>query len=683
MARKGGGARRASAAKKGRGLSNAAADDDNLYKKTTVNVDALEGDSEDEFHDQRGRIGLEALKSFKGFGGQEQEDEDEDQDEEVFGLQGVESDEDEDDDEEEEQDEDEVLLDRLRSYGVRPKSETARDESDDDDDDVQDRKKSGRDEDAMGGWGSSRQAYYDADEVSEEEDAKEEEKEALRLQQEQLNALAEDDVMEGNFENLLKKKKTKTTTATAASSDTAFDLDDAAEQIKPNLDAMSESDKQRLAKSSIPEVIMLLNEFKSVWGELGTEPIDVDVADPNSIAQLARYLYLTNLAFYFALAADSDAATRKTHPVVEQLAQLQELVTATATGLYGDDTPISDVASSEDLEEAPEEPSPKKAKKDKKKAKETAASQIVPASDKKARKAAAAAAKEAADIDMPVESYNDVVVPKSSRKRKRTAKGGDEDDSQDDEGSFGEGDDIGEGDLEDKLNRKKSLKFHVNRIDQSITNIGSLKRKIHAAGDDDIPYRDAKAAQAAAVAKAQKMAEEAAAGRAGKGGRGGDDEDDMGDMYEDDEVNAHFGRGDGSDNSENDGEDGEAEEAERDEEGEELYAAFQAEHEKRVAEKRARSEMARAEMEDAEDERLLGEDDKRKATWKILTNKGLTPHRKKIDRNPRVKKRVKYEQAKKKLSSYRRVVVDKSKLGAYAGEATGIKANLSRSVKFT
>lgn len=72
---------------------------------------------------------------------------------------------------------------------------------------------------------------------------------------------------------------------------------------------------------------------------------------------------------------------------------------------------------------------------------------------------------------------------------------------------------------------------------------------------------------------------------------------------------------------------------------------------------------------------------KRQASYQILTNKGLTPHRPKIDRNPRLKRRVKYETAVKKLKDFRRVAVDKSSLGQYSGEASGIKTKLARSVK--
>ena len=83
----------------------------------------------------------------------------------------------------------------------------------------------------------------------------------------------------------------------------------------------------------------------------------------------------------------------------------------------------------------------------------------------------------------------------------------------------------------------------------------------------------------------------------------------------------------------------------------------------------------------------IGEDieedgQKRPANYQILKNKGLTPHRSKLVRNPRVKRRVKYEKAVKKLGTFKRVVKDKAKIGKYGGESTGIKTHLIRSVKF-
>jgi len=76
----------------------------------------------------------------------------------------------------------------------------------------------------------------------------------------------------------------------------------------------------------------------------------------------------------------------------------------------------------------------------------------------------------------------------------------------------------------------------------------------------------------------------------------------------------------------------------------------------------------------------LDPNDKRSISWQILKNKGLTPHRKKEQRNPRVKHRNKYEQAKKKIKSVKRVFTRLE--GSYGGEKTGIKTGLARSVKF-
>ncbi|CAG8468615.1 9923_t:CDS:2 [Paraglomus brasilianum] len=80
------------------------------------------------------------------------------------------------------------------------------------------------------------------------------------------------------------------------------------------------------------------------------------------------------------------------------------------------------------------------------------------------------------------------------------------------------------------------------------------------------------------------------------------------------------------------------------------------------------------------DAELLPETAKRAINYQIMKNKGLTPTRKKEQRNPRVKHRKKFERAKKRIKSIKRVVAPK--VGPYAGELTGIKTNLSRSIKF-
>lgn len=76
----------------------------------------------------------------------------------------------------------------------------------------------------------------------------------------------------------------------------------------------------------------------------------------------------------------------------------------------------------------------------------------------------------------------------------------------------------------------------------------------------------------------------------------------------------------------------------------------------------------------------LDEDAKRGVTYEIMANKGLMPHRKKANRNPRVKKREMYAKAvTARKGQVRDVIVGAA--GAYGGEKTGIKSNVSRSRK--
>ncbi len=66
----------------------------------------------------------------------------------------------------------------------------------------------------------------------------------------------------------------------------------------------------------------------------------------------------------------------------------------------------------------------------------------------------------------------------------------------------------------------------------------------------------------------------------------------------------------------------------------------------------------------------------------ILANKGLTPKRSKSVRNPRVKKRQRFEKAKMKVSSQKAVYKGGiGDVGKYDGERSGI-SKVIKSVKF-
>ncbi|ETI38029.1 hypothetical protein F441_15956 [Phytophthora nicotianae CJ01A1] len=71
---------------------------------------------------------------------------------------------------------------------------------------------------------------------------------------------------------------------------------------------------------------------------------------------------------------------------------------------------------------------------------------------------------------------------------------------------------------------------------------------------------------------------------------------------------------------------------------------------------------------------------KRGASYQIMKNKGLKAHKSKLNRNPRVKKRMQYRKAViRRKGQVRDVRVGEA--GKYGGESTGIKSNLSRSRK--
>ncbi|NWX22844.1 SAS10 protein, partial [Aegotheles bennettii] len=88
------------------------------------------------------------------------------------------------------------------------------------------------------------------------------------------------------------------------------------------------------------------------------------------------------------------------------------------------------------------------------------------------------------------------------------------------------------------------------------------------------------------------------------------------------------------------------------------------------------------EQEALEEEEVLegGDlDKKRGVTYQMIKNKGLTPKRKKLDRNPRVKHREKFRRAKIRRRGQVREV--RRELHRYGGEASGIRAGVKKSRK--
>ncbi len=73
------------------------------------------------------------------------------------------------------------------------------------------------------------------------------------------------------------------------------------------------------------------------------------------------------------------------------------------------------------------------------------------------------------------------------------------------------------------------------------------------------------------------------------------------------------------------------------------------------------------------------EDERRLITRQIEKNKGLTPKRSKLQRNPRVKHRVKFQKAKVRRKGQVREV--RKELTKYGGELSGINARVKKGIK--
>uniref|UniRef100_A0A8C8VI72 UTP3 small subunit processome component n=1 Tax=Pelusios castaneus TaxID=367368 RepID=A0A8C8VI72_9SAUR len=102
----------------------------------------------------------------------------------------------------------------------------------------------------------------------------------------------------------------------------------------------------------------------------------------------------------------------------------------------------------------------------------------------------------------------------------------------------------------------------------------------------------------------------------------------------------------------------------------------------REMEEKLKLKRKRGEAQNAMVEEMVLEDDsnkKRGITYQIAKNKGLTPKRKKIDRNPRVKHREKFRRAKiRRKGQVREVRKEEQR---YGGEMSGIRAGVKKSIK--
>ncbi|KAL1792213.1 hypothetical protein ACET3X_009964 [Alternaria dauci] len=547
-------------------------------------------------------------------------------------------------------------------------------------------------EEDVGGWGASKKDYYDADAIETEQDALDEEAEARRIQKKQLQSMTEAD-FGFDEDEWLAEEGDKTAEGGAVVTEVLPQL-----QIT---DSMSEEEKMKIMRTRYPEFEHISKEY------LRLQPLHEELAAAANAAErvlkvqaaksgktgkplptpkaVTKYracaAYLAAMAMYFAVlgstATDNgspviamDPAELHEHPVMDTLLKCQKVWTRIEDLPLGDpmvetendeEDSFVDETSAEELEN---DLSVKKPIKQKKTRAERAAE--LARAEASARRAAklAKAEQDLASLDTLTDQ---AALKKAARKQQQQKKKTPTTEPKlnllnADDSDFGEETELTAHEAAEKAKKKKSLRFYTSQIAQKANKRDNAGKD--QGGDADIPHRERlKDRQARLQAEAEKRGQHK---DAGPGVALGDDDGASVASADDDAPGTR--RDDFED------EDG-------------YYDMVAARSNDKKQSKLERAEayaLAKKEGARVVEEEVVGDDGRRMISYQIQKNKGLTPHRKKSVRNPRVKKKEKYKEKQKKLKSMKQVF-DKGAAAKgsanYGGELTGIKSGLVRSRK--
>lgn len=531
-------------------------------------------------------------------------------------------------------------------------------------------------DEGIAAWGSKKRDFYNADQIETEAEALEEEEEAKKLQQKHLQAISEQDFGFDEPEWIESGK-----------GEDAEEESGAVTEVLPQVEVtedMGADEKLKILKSRYPEFEPLAKDFtdlQPLHRELEQATKSANLADeegdddlnptPVSVVKFrALSAYLGTISLYFMLlsspaegSSDKSApmppAQLRGHPVMETLVKFRKLW-ETVKDLEVPEPPVSSAKEDKKAQTAKQTPAkpkeqlkkvtsaPKEPKQKKKLSKAQRAAEAAQA-DAEARRAERLQATEANLADLS----NLVTEPGMKRKTAKAKQIPKEDEDSD----FGDEDALTAKEAEEKAKQKRSLRFYTSQLAQKSNKRTAAGRD--AGGDADLPYRERlKDRQARLNAEAEKRGRQ----------RPDKSEELGGDSDEEDYRAADEIRGNNNDDTDHD----------------EYYDMVAARSKQRKDDKKARAEAhaaAAREGGQVEVQEEIGPDGKRAITYQIAKNKGLTPKRNKDSRNPRVKKRKKFDEKKKKLGSIRQVYKGGEGRGGYGGELTGIKKNLVKSVK--
>lgn len=513
--------------------------------------------------------------------------------------------------------------------GLSDEDDNSEDDDDDEVSDGQDDDRSQLDEEEEldnEAWGSSRKAYYGADDVSDEEDERLEEQEAERLQKKHLARLQPEDFLDTWADTIA---------ATADRSQTTTGRYVTEELPAPDLSKLSQTERVKLLKSRHPEVSRLAGLYSRLYPELSSLGLLVQrpFHPQHEIIKLqfaSLSVLLSSIAIFFALRADTKERKSTEKKMIGKISEMEKTwAQISSIQMDKNAVDVQDVIATEtkldNLIAQPKSsaPAPKKD------------------TTLKRKRQAKTLADDVSDDDLT----ETLALLKKSRKTKPKPLANDLDDD------FAESKFLHSVDAQEKSQNRKSLQFYAAQIAQK-----GAKRREKYSGDMEV-FKERR------NDRNERQIEEAR-----KRGLPSKDLDDTA-----------LGTSEPND-------DDETQPPQRNVDDDDYYDFIATKAAKKKATGKEDYESskaaARAYLLGMTDEGELDESGKRLITRQIEKNKGLTPKRSKDVRNPRVKKRKKYEKKKIALKGRQQVYqVNDRRRGNYGGEESGINKNVVRGIK--
>ncbi|KAF7553095.1 hypothetical protein G7046_g7188 [Stylonectria norvegica] len=469
-------------------------------------------------------------------------------------------------------------------------------------------------------WGSSKAEYYNADNIETEADALAEEEEAKRLQQKKLSKMTEEDFIFDGDEWLAGEPETGEGEETVTEVLKGIEISD----------DMGPEERYKLLQTQYPEFDPLVREFE------GLQPVLVDLQNSaqgksgKSLEAIKYWVlgcYVAAIASYFAILTSPARDGSKAEKTIDPSELRDHEVMQTLVSCRDAWKRVKNMKSSKKAEKAREASPDLEGKLAQLAALEPV--EMPKKSKKELKKEAANRQKGAKEIGRREEGelavkdlYDFPIETAKAKKQRQESLAQNEDDNSD----------FGEDDIVQKANRRADAGRG-------------------AGGDIDIPHRERlRDRQARLNSQAEKRGK-----KDSKGTELGDDSAD---------------------------EDTSTAKAVRNDE-DEYYDMVAKSSSLKKEDKAARftAYAAASKADRVAPVEVIGEDGKRKITYQIQKNKGLTPKRGKDVRNPRVKKRKQYEAKQKKLKSMKPVWSGGEPKGGYQGELSGINTTVIKSTR--